>query len=190
MKRIITALLLTFALILSLTSCPLNQESNEDLIKLNELYALIDDNYVLVINVESEGGNKVTKEYTVSTENHMTSVHEKIEEINTFSVNEDDITVPDSYKTKTERDLTHEEIINGSFNAPDFKFSSTNLSSVATVTGALYANVASTEGLMGITLNASNVKLIVKYTDAAIQTISVNYTTSQNDKVTITYTFN
>ena len=64
MKRITLALLLTFALILSLASCVEN-EGNKDLEKLNELAASLDANYVLTISVESESGNEANKEYTV-----------------------------------------------------------------------------------------------------------------------------
>lgn len=188
MKRITLALLLTFALILSLASCVEN-EGNKDLEKLNELAASLDANYVLTISVESESGNEANKEYTVSTENGTTAVHAKFETINSFSVNGDDITAPDSYTTVTERNLTSEEVANGRFNLPAFNFSSSNLSNIVIVNGTLSAKVASIKNLMGTTLDASNIKLTVKYSNTAIQSIVINYTTSQNDTVTLSYTF-
>jgi len=188
MKRITIALLLTFALLISLSSCH-NSEKNETLIKLNELSEKLENSYTLNICTVSEDGHEVNTNYTVTDKNGVISVNAKIETVNTFDIDGDTITAPDSYVTVTERELTDEEIKDGNFILPKFSFSSNNLSSIAIINGTLDAKVSSLKALTGIMLDASNARLTVKYTDEAISIIIINFVTSQNNTVTLTYTF-
>lgn len=186
-RLIALVLVLIVALSLCLTSC--EDEKNKDLAKLNELAAKLDGNYTLVINVKSDNGNISNKEYTVSDENGKNTVYAKIETLNKFDVSGGEITPPESYSTVTEGYLTEAEIAKGNFELPEFKFTSSNISSIAIANATLVGKVSSITELMGKTFDASDVKLSVAYNEAEIKVISISFTSSQSYTVTLTYTF-
>ncbi len=186
-RLIALVLVLIVALSLCLTSC--EDEKNKDLAKLNELAANLDGNYTLVINVKSENGSISSREYSVKNDNGKKTVYAKIETLNKFSVSGDEITPPNSYSSVKEGYLSDTDVSKGNFDIPKFSFSSSNISDVATTNGTLVGNVRSITEILGTTFDASNVKLTVRYSDTSINVIMISFTTSQNNTVTLTYTF-
>ncbi|MBQ9978584.1 MAG: hypothetical protein IJP20_02190 [Clostridia bacterium] len=186
-RLIALVLVLIVAISLCITSC--EDEKNKDLANLNKLAQKLEGDYTVSINVKSENGSISSREYSVKDDNGKKTVYAKIETLNKFDVSGGEITPPDSYSSVKEGYLSDADVSKGNFDVPKFSFSSSNISDVATTDGTLVGNVRSITELLGTTFDASSVKLTVRYSDTAINVIMISFTTSQNNTVTLTYTF-
>lgn len=198
MKRIIIAILLICILITPMVACdpqtttpdPKDPSTeNTKLAKLDELAQKLENNFVIDVLVSSTYGLVASEQHTITTVDGHMRVFSKIERINSFVIEGDVITAPDSYSTIVEKELSEDEIANGNFNVPAFNFKTTSLSSIISMNGVTTAKLGSIKSFLGITITGKDAKIIVNHTDDAISSIEINYVTPQNNSVTIKYTF-
>jgi hypothetical protein len=188
MKRIIIALLLVLTLVICLPSC--NQTGKNPLDTVNTLAQNASGNYTIEIQIASLNGDKVTERYTVTEVDGTRSVSYRIEKINSFVIDGENITVPDDYMTVNEGVYSVEESASSEFDLPSFNFTTAALSSVITEEGKISASLSSTEDFMGAKLVGTGFTVSVNYTETAITSIVISYVTSFNNNVTVTYTLN
>lgn len=188
--------ILSIALILTclfcFTSCELFGK-NADLDKLSELIKSQVSDYTVRVSVTSGNGLTSTEEYTVREVNGARTVSYRIEKLNGFTVNGDTVTPPEEFKTVSEGTLTGADALSPKFDLPSFNFSADVIKNVRVAETAplqLTAELSSLEGFMGKALSGSNATLTVVYTDSAINSISVSYTTDAGNTCTVVYTFN
>lgn len=190
MKRIIIAFILIASTLLCLSSCN-KTDVEKTFDTLNTLAQKDYLRYTIEITVVSEGGDKVTETYRVSYENGERTVKYRTEKINAITANGDSFNLPDEYITVTEGTLSAEKASSNDFDVPSFSFSNDALSSVvlnADGTG-ITAEVASSEAFMGKKLDGKNVTLDLKYNEGRFSSITLAYTSSFSNNVTIKYIF-
>lgn len=193
MKRILIALILVLSLVICLPSCKpeVNIEENPDFATYNEMLNKDFDNYTIDISITSANGDTVNEKYIVTTSDGMRSVTYRIERINQFTVNGDEITIPDGYVSVEEGTYDSNDSLAAKFNVPKFNFSYTCLSDSDVTIGNTYSTaVTSLEKFMGLTISATNGSVKLNFDDGAAKSIAVSYVTELENTVIITYTFN
>lgn len=192
MKKIIIALTLILAMILCLPSCNNSNEYSKDIETLNTLASNSVKSYTIEIKIVSTEGEKITELYTVKETNGERTVKYRIERLNGFIVDGDNITFPDEYMTVTEGTLDAIESANEKYVFPSFNFSTDNL----TVTklsdhgtyNSMQANVKSIESFTGGSIDGRDAQIIVKYDAYQISSVALSFVSASGNTTTITYT--
>ena len=149
------------------------------------------------LNIKTATGDiELNASYTI-TNNSVTYL---VEQLNLLPPDGDLTNVSPNYKTTLSGSAT---IKNGKVDKVDgeavtlpsydelkgaFNFKKSNFKNVKTEKGKLTADVSSVSGFMGVSQNLSNMKIVVTYSDTALQKLEITYNTT-NSTVTTVYEF-
>ena len=187
MKRIISILAILFVALLCFASCDGKTTKDPTLIELNDLMALEDNNYTLNVTVESANGAATHHTYVVKETNGVMSVHQKIETLNKFTVENGSASTPSSYSTVEQKDLKPYEIMNGNYELPEFGFYDNSIGDYFGIGTKIEGDIKSLKAFMGLDIKASDAKVKVVYNYVAISSITVTYVSESGSHVTLEY---
>lgn len=191
MKKIIV-----FALILSVILClpSCGDTNSQEFDTLNKLSSDIEYVfYTIDIETTDENGMTVKEIYNVTNTNGQIKATYRIERLNSFTVDGNNIYLPTDQVTVTEGTLT-ESASESSLALPKFNFSASSLSVTSAVNYGTYsymtANITSMYGFMGFDFSdSSNHTLTVNYNENQLNSLCICYTTSNGNTTYLTYSF-
>ena len=197
MKRILLVLLLIFSMVICLPSCNEKIEENPEFAKFNEMFNKDFENYTITVETTSVNGDILNNKYVVTTTDGNKMVNYRIETLNSFGVDGDTITTPESYKKIVEgtQSLDFMKFNNDlapymHCSVPQFIFSYSCLSSDVITPVSFKATITSLSKFMNLNLNASNAKVYIEFSGAKAKSVEISYLTEAKSSVVITYTFN
>ena len=198
MKRILIVMFLILSLVISLPACkkddviPTPQiEENPDFATYNAMFDKEFIDYTIEVSITGIEDDVTNEKYTVKTENGTRSVEYRIERLNQFIIEGDQITIPEGYVSVVEGVYDAEASASPKFDIPKFKFSYTCLgTSDITIPNSYSTSITSLEQFMGSTLNVTNASVKLSFNGNEATAISISYVTEAENTVVITYTFN
>ncbi|MBO5715486.1 MAG: hypothetical protein J6S23_03720 [Clostridia bacterium] len=203
MKRILLVLLLIFSMVICLPSCNDKIEENPEFAKFNAMFEKEFENYTITVDTTSANGDVLNNKYVVTTVDGNKKVNYRIETLNSFSVDGDNITAPDGYKKIVEGtqnvSITVAPFSNDSdyvtkpymhCAVPKFNFSYTCLNSEIITPISFKANVTSLSKFMSLNVEATDAEVLVEYSGDSVNSIKITYVTEAESTVVIKYTFN
>lgn len=191
MKKIIVFALM-LSIILCLPSCGNTYSKEFD--TLNRLSSDIEYVfYTIDIETTDENGLTVKEVYNVTNANGKIDATYRIERLNSFTVDGNNIYLPTDHINVTEGTLS-ESAAGSGLALPKFNFSASSLSVTSAVNYGTYsyltANITSMYGFMGLDFSgSSNHTLIVNYGANQINSLTISYTTDNGNAVYLTYVF-
>ncbi len=188
MKKIIVSLLLICSMLICLPSCENNTEADKTLKKLNTLAAKPSTEYSISIEVQNASGDKIVEQYDISFSYGRRMVDYRIERLNSFTVNSEEIIAPDGYKTVTTGSYDRETSAEARFDLPTFNFSDEALKDYKAIDGVFTAKILDSVAFFGKDLDCNDATLTVSYTENKINTVSISYKAESGNVTTITYT--
>ena len=204
MKKIYIALLIILSFVICLSACDdisgtttsstsPTIPDDAKLVKFVDMFNRDFDIYTISISSSSPNGDTVNKEYVVvAIEDGTRTVSYRIETINGFVIDGDEIKVPDEYKTVTEGKYNELASSLSMFDVPNFDFSLNSLETDYLYTESEFnGSIKSLESFMGLVeAGTTEEKLQIKYSDDIVESISISYISDNGNSVVITYTFN
>ncbi len=191
MKRTIIALILAFTILLCLPAC--TPSAGQDIYAQLNGFKNTASKYTISICVTSPSGNRVNETYSVTVAGTAQTVDYRIEEINTITVDGDNITVPESYVTVTEGTLHATADSQSPYSIPAFQFSDTTLKNFkADSSGyprSFSADVVNAKDFMGRELNGNDIKISGSFREGSFTEVIISYKTADGNTVTVTYSF-
>ena len=195
-KRIIGIACVCAVAALSLTACGGNKTYG----KLNSLIAKTPSEAELVVTVTADG-ETLSGEYSLSEQDGGYVVEYTYERLSTFDASDDGYIFPDAVKTTYEgsvvvkdgkivqqngdtADLTFEQMT-----ASGVKFDETYFSNVVIDDGSVIADVSDPEAFLQSDITCTDMQMKVLFTDDAITSLTVSYTSAAGAQVVIEYTF-
>ncbi len=205
MKRILLCLLLIFSMVIFLPSCKDNTiEENPEFAKFNTMFDMAFSNYTITVDTTSKNGCVINDKYVIATVDGVKTVSYRVEVLNTFNLDDEAITVPDSYKSVYEGTCEADKLTPASaiipstsasasfmnFDVPKFKFSYNYIDNDMIIPGKFMGKITSLDGFMGLNVEASESSFTLEYGVNAPISMQVTYVTNNGNTVVITYTFN
>lgn len=215
MKRNLIAVILILSLVICLPACFSNEpqkttdgtatssttssttstspkiEENPDFVTFNAMFDKEFTDYTIDITVTGYNGDEINEKYTVISKDGVRSVEYRIERLNEFTIDGDEIIAPEEYISVEEGIYDTEQSAADRFNVPTFNFSYAHLSeSDVTIHNSYSTDITSLEHFMGLDVNASEASVKLTFSGETAKSIIVSYVTESDNTVTITYTFN
>lgn len=190
MKRILLVFALILSLVICLPACGDKIEENPEFARFNEMFQASFDNYIITVSSTSASGYQLNNLYMITTVDGVRSVSYTVETLNEFNVEGDLIEIPESYKSVEQGTYDAEISASSTFDVPHFNFSYKCIKSDAITPKTFSADITSLAGFMGTSINATEAKFIVFYSDDVPSSIAISYVTEDDVTVLITYTFN
>ncbi len=167
---------------------------------LNEL-AKVDYSEIKLETTVTADGESLKGEYKSTAIDGGYRVEYEYEKINTFIESDGKIVAPDEYKSKfsgsatvkngtvTEQSGADFDLPLGGLTASNFKFDEANFSDVTQKNGDFSAKVKNVNAFLGKTVSCTDMTVAVKYANAAFNSLTIRYATTDGTQVVLTYTF-
>ena len=199
MKKTLLSIVLIIAMVFCAVSCnktettpPTNDESKTVWETLQKLSQKKYDEVILYINTVT-GNIELNANYILTN----SVVAYSVEKLNTIPSDGDLTDISPEYKTTisgtaTIRDGKVNKIDGNSVDIPfynelsgKFNFQESNFKNIKAEDGKVVADVASVSGFMGTSKNLSNMRIVVTYSDTALQRMEIRYNTANSEVVTV-----
>lgn len=211
MKKIkfIALLILIAGLVLSCIACTednTSEENDSTLGEDNTIYNKLNKqlqnvSYPFTLSAKiTEDGDVFNGSYIVTEVSGIITVEYSYEKLSTYTIVNDEIVAPDSYKTTVtgSAKIMDDKVIeqNGetinlsaeSFNVSGISLSEANLTDVQTGDGNFSAIISSLTSVTGLNISATDATINISYTETSITKIVLTYSTSSY-KMEMSYTF-
>ena len=197
MKRILLVLLLIFSMVICLPSCDEKIEENPEFAKFNEMFNKDFENYTITVDTTSYNGDVLNNKYVVSTVDGKKTVTYRVETLNEFTVDNDNLIAPESYKnivegTKSLDSMKYNDDLAPYIHCivPRFNFSYSCLSSDIITPVSFKANITSLYGFMKLNVEATDATVSIEFSGETVDSIEISYVTTAESTVVIKYVFN
>lgn len=210
MKRLLIVLLLTLSIIICLPACVDEEtnpttsvttnptptkpsiDENPNFATYNSMFNKDFTKYTIEISVTDEYNNVVNEKYDVIiVPSGYRKVTYRIEHLNQFIIDGDDIIIPDEYISVESGVYDVEQSNARKFDVPKFNFSYSCLSDSETAIQNFYhTKILSVKDFMGLDVVANNASVKLTFNGNDAESVIITYTSQNENKVVITYTFN
>ena len=195
MKRILIVVLLLISIVICLPSCFDDNtnniptiEENVDFASYNSMFEKEFTDYTIEVSIIGANNEVINETYNVSLENGVRVVTYRIERLNQFTIEGDQISIPEGYISIEEGTYTENT---ERFNVPKFNFSYTCLgTSDVTLPTSYSSSITNIASFMGSSLSVTDASVKLEFKGSSAQAISISYVTESENTVSIKYTFN
>ena len=195
MKRILIVVLLLISIVICLPSCFDDNtsntptiEENVDFASYNSMFEKEFTDYTIEVSIIGANNEVINETYNVSLENGVRIVTYRVERLNQFTIEGDQISIPEGYISVEEGIYTENT---ERFNVPKFNFSYTCLgTSDVTLPVSYSTNITDLAKFMGSSIKVTDASVKLEFNGSSAQAISISYVTESENTVSIKYIFN